>query len=215
MDESEQDANLLQNLACHSCASHIVECIFECLARTTAKIDNKLLRSFVGGLLLQPQILTDNAYAAHVIEKMLLRLCRVLHYEVKNSQLFVTLYDWKSSSELVLTYNKDDPAKSSGLQSDMLSKSERRNFNAAISAVERIFLDESTGAVKTESVVSGCKSASGSVILQVIETNPTRSFPQVAHFSSEIGWDVRHLGKRSGRFCLPSSHIRFLICSRC
>ncbi|GAV03591.1 hypothetical protein RvY_13987 [Ramazzottius varieornatus] len=166
MDESEKDANLLQNLACHSCASHIVECIFECLARNTAKVDDKLLRSFVTRLLLQPQILTDNVYAAHVIEKMLLRICRVLHYEFKNSQLSITLYDSKSSSEFVLTYNKDDSAKSSGLQNDMLSKSERRNLNAAISAVERIFLDESTGAVKTESVVSGCKSASGSVILQ-------------------------------------------------
>ena len=168
LEESEKVPDLIPNLVCHSCASHVIECVFECLAKTSGKVDKKLLKSLINRIFLQPEILMENTYASHVIEKMLMRLCRVLKFDLKGNQLSVTVFDSKTSSERIFAINKDDPSKTSGLLNDALSKAEIRNFHSAISAVENVLLDESSGGLKTESVISICRTSSGSVILQVI-----------------------------------------------
>ncbi|XP_055327684.1 nucleolar protein 9-like [Paramacrobiotus metropolitanus] len=99
---AENDPHLLSQLCSHSCSSHVLEAIFETVARIgkPTKQLNRSLKHFLRALLNNPEIFLQSTYAAHIAEKMLLRLAGILRARISDDGI---LYDFVSQTD-----NADD-----------------------------------------------------------------------------------------------------------
>lgn len=108
---SKKQSDLLDQLCCHYCASHVLETIFESIVPAEADRDavfRKAFRRFIRSMLVNPGLFFENNYAAHVMEKMLLRSCRITGYKLDEGAITYTIYDRTLQSDITLDFTKDD-----------------------------------------------------------------------------------------------------------
>lgn len=173
MQQSEETPHLLADLACDSCASHVLESIFERLAvlpvdNNKNTSDNIPLDRVLDFLLASPSIFVENPYAVHVGEKLLLRLCRILSYAVGEHAVTFLVYDPESGEEktgkqVEITYNRDDNSAFSELFNRILTPANRSIVRKVVGVFEKLVDPAEVGGLHGNVWTS----VSGSVLVQV------------------------------------------------
>ncbi|OQV16314.1 hypothetical protein BV898_09622 [Hypsibius exemplaris] len=161
--ESEETPTLLQDLACHSCASHILEEIFERLAVLPDSATIALDR-FLDFLLVTPSIFIDNQYAAHVAEKMLLRLCRIVSYKLEETRVLFTVYDPTTAAAEEVPYQKDDTTAFAAVFSRVMDSTNRKAIRKVMAVFENLIEAPEVGGLHGNVWTT----AAGSVVVQAL-----------------------------------------------